>query len=157
MLTTQVLCHHLGSFKRVDHGEHYNEDGEFMHVRVGVGSNEPLVKKLVTNCDYPEPCEVSLKYERLKNFCYFRGRLDHDDHEYPEKIEAKQMKIQSRRCKISMVSLLRCVSNPQGQNFLMSGFELQVKRKKDRPCRRSQIDSGEVLTGKTNRWKMKTR
>lgn len=61
-----------------------------MHVLVGVGSNKPLVKKLIINCDYLEPCEVFLKYERLKNFCYFYGHLDHDDRECLEKIEAKE-------------------------------------------------------------------
>lgn len=86
--TARVLCRHLGSFKRMDHGDNFNEEGEYMRVRVGVNTLKLLVKKLVINCDYLDPCEVTLRYEKM-NFCYFYGRLDHNDRDCDEKIECQ--------------------------------------------------------------------
>lgn len=52
---------------------------------MGININEPPLNSLVKNCDYQEPCKVRLKYERLKNFCFYCAHLDHEDRDCPEK------------------------------------------------------------------------
>lgn len=63
-----------------------------MRVQVGVDITEPVVKNVYINCDYLEPCKITLKYDSLKNFCYFCGCLSHVDKQYPEKIEGIENK-----------------------------------------------------------------
>lgn len=59
-------------------------------MRVEINIVEPLVKSLATNCDYPKPRKVKVKYENLKNFCFYCRMLDHDDRDCAKKNEDRE-------------------------------------------------------------------
>lgn len=88
--TAKVLSEHLGSFKRRDHAEHYCNEGEYMRVRVGININNPLLKSIKITYDNGAPKRVRVRYEKLKDFCYYCARLDHVDNECPTKYEERE-------------------------------------------------------------------
>lgn len=49
--------------------------------------SNPLVNRLLVNCEGPQPYSVHVKYEGLNNFCYYCGILSHEDRDCAQKFE----------------------------------------------------------------------
>ncbi|KAK9148161.1 hypothetical protein Scep_006918 [Stephania cephalantha] len=72
------------------------EQRKFMRVKVEIPLRSPLMRGLCLEVDEKTTLWIPFKYERLPSFCYYYGRLDHEefDVEFPEfspKDQAKEL------------------------------------------------------------------
>ena len=71
----------LGEIEEVDIPETANLLGKYIRVRVKVDTTQPLCRGRLVKFGGPTPVWVSCKYERLPIFCYWCGKLNHDEKE----------------------------------------------------------------------------
>ncbi|XP_023924239.2 uncharacterized protein At4g02000-like [Quercus suber] len=64
--------------------------GKFLQVRVDINIFEPLCRGRMVRMGGPMPVWVDFRYERLSIFCYWCGKLDHDDRDFPLWIQSKE-------------------------------------------------------------------
>lgn len=68
--------------------------------------NRPFLKEFTLRCEMDEIYQVSVKYERLGNFFFYCGRLEHEDNECIAKIEdlnkAKPVEEIQRECNLAL-------------------------------------------------------
>ena len=69
----------LGEIEEVDIPETANLLGKYIRVRVKVDTTQPLCRGRLVKFGGPTPVWVSCKYERLPIFCYWCGKLNHDE------------------------------------------------------------------------------
>ncbi|GJY37008.1 reverse transcriptase [Tanacetum coccineum] len=60
--------------------EGYQFDRSYLHFRVTINLRKPLCLGFSLKCDGKEPLYISFKYEKLGDFCYYCGRLGHDEY-----------------------------------------------------------------------------
>lgn len=80
----KVLAKRLGSFKMVD----YAQQG-FLRVQIGLDISKLLIGAFSFKCEDEAVYPISIKHERLDNYCYYCCKLDHDDSECEEKFSDK--------------------------------------------------------------------
>ena len=69
----------LGEIEEVDIPKTANLLGKYIRVRVKVDTTQPLCRGRLVKFGGPTPVWVSCKYERLSIFCYWCGKLNHDE------------------------------------------------------------------------------
>ena len=77
----------LGKFIESDRRTGHSNQAKFMRIRVDLQLDKPLRRRGKVASEDGEKFWVSFKYKRLPTFCYFCGRLGHDDKHYPESAE----------------------------------------------------------------------
>jgi len=78
MEMAECLCELVGEFSKST-GAVDDEGGHFMRARVTIDLTLPLCRGRVITLVDGGKSWVAFKYERLPNFCYWCGRLTHDD------------------------------------------------------------------------------
>ena len=71
----------LGKVDKVDVGDKGLSMGCYLRIRVILDITQPLSRGRIVRLGGSEPRWVEFKYERLPVFCYFCGKLDHDEKE----------------------------------------------------------------------------
>lgn len=56
-------------------------------MRIAIGITQPLRAEFTLRCDDEKVHPISIKLERLGNFCFYCGILNHDDTECLRKVE----------------------------------------------------------------------
>ena len=69
----------LGSVEKVDVDVKGFSLGGHLRIRVSLDISKPLCKGRVVKLGSPSPVWVEFKYERLPIFCYWCGKVDHDE------------------------------------------------------------------------------
>ena len=77
----------LGKFIESNRRTGNSDQAKFMRIRVDLQLDKPLRRRGKVASEDREKLWVSFKYERLPTFCYFCGRLGHDDKHCPESAE----------------------------------------------------------------------
>ena len=77
----------LGNFIEADRRTGHYDQAKFMRIRVDLQLDKPLRRRGKVAGDDGDKFWVSFKYERLPTFCYFCGRMGHDDKHCPEPAE----------------------------------------------------------------------
>lgn len=67
----------IGEVVKVDFEEDNYAWGEFMRVWVNIDISKPLLLGKNVNVGVDKPCWIWFSYERLPNYCYQCGRIDH--------------------------------------------------------------------------------
>uniref|UniRef100_A0A803KPE0 Zinc knuckle CX2CX4HX4C domain-containing protein n=1 Tax=Chenopodium quinoa TaxID=63459 RepID=A0A803KPE0_CHEQI len=79
----------LGGFIKLDDSDPLGW-GECMRIKVLVDINKPFRSGLFLASGQNQSRWIDLKYERLADFCFFCGRLDHTEKECQYKEQAKE-------------------------------------------------------------------
>ena len=69
----------LGLIEKVDIGSKGFRLGKYLRIRVNIDISKPLCRGRVVRMGETEKEWVDFRYERLPIFCYWCGKLDHDD------------------------------------------------------------------------------
>lgn len=78
----------VGEFSQISADEFGYNWGNVLRFRVKLQASQPLPRGLLITVDFqPSPIWVTFSFERLPDFCYLCGRVDHIDADYPEKRE----------------------------------------------------------------------
>lgn len=64
--------------------------GKYLRLRLNIDISKPLCRGRVVRMAGNEKGWVDFRYERLPIFCFWCGKLDHDDRDYPLWIESKE-------------------------------------------------------------------
>lgn len=64
--------------------------GKYLRLRLNIDISKPLCRGRVVSMAGNEKGWVDFRYERLPIFCFWCGKLDHDDRDYPLWIESKE-------------------------------------------------------------------
>ena len=74
----ESLCDIVGEVRKSPDSTE-DDGGNFFRVRVNIDISLPLCRGRVITLENGEKAWVRFQYERLPNFCYWCGRLDHGD------------------------------------------------------------------------------
>lgn len=77
--TDEKIGRMLGEIEEVDIPATANLLGKFIRVRVKMDITKPLCQGRLIKFGGPTPVWVSFQYERLPIFCYWCGKLNHDE------------------------------------------------------------------------------
>lgn len=77
--TGEKIGRTLGEIEEVDIPATANLLGKFIRVRVKMEITKPLCRGRLIKFGGPTPVWVSFRYERLPIFCYWCGKLNHDE------------------------------------------------------------------------------
>lgn len=76
----------MGEFSRISSDEFGYNWRNVLRFRVKLQASQPLPRGLLIMVDFqPQPIWVTFSFERLPDFCYFCGRVDHLDTDCPER------------------------------------------------------------------------
>ncbi|XP_050212651.1 uncharacterized protein At4g02000-like [Mercurialis annua] len=63
----------------------------YSRIRVAIDTTKPLMRGMSVINPLGERCWIGFKYERIQNFCYWCGMLDHMEVECEDKLEQKKI------------------------------------------------------------------
>ena len=84
----ESLCDIVGEVRKSPDSTE-DDGGNFFRVRVNIDISLPLCRGGVITLENGEKAWVRFQYERLPNFCYWCGRLDHGDKQCNSWIQSK--------------------------------------------------------------------
>ena len=86
----EKIAGQLGPIEKVDVGSRGFSLGKYLRLRVSIDISKPLCRGRVVRMGATEKDWVDFRYERLPIFCYWCGKLDHDDRDCPLSTEINE-------------------------------------------------------------------
>ena len=100
MQTTKVakkITDSMGVIKKVDVGPMGFSVGKYLRLRLTIDISKPLCRGRVVRMGGNEKGWVDFPYKRLPIFCYWCGKLDHDDRDFLLWIDSKESLVLEER------------------------------------------------------------
>lgn len=100
----------LGKVEKVDVDDKGFYMGGHMRIRVSMDISVPLCHERLVRLGRPSPTWVDFKYERMPIFCYWCGKVDHDERDCVQWVRSS-LSLRGRETVRTLVA--RCLERPQ--------------------------------------------